>query len=109
MSAPYRYQSLRIGQPQIEQDNVKHTPRKMLLGLAHASHVRQFSVVRAFIEPLAEQTGVSGVVFDQEDRFDRFLVHPLCVCCGNLTFVSQKSLMLFTKPSKASNCTGLQR
>jgi len=29
--------------------------------------------------------------------------------CGNLAFVSQKSLMLFTRASKAFNCTGLVR
>ena len=110
MRPPYRFQSLRIGQPQVEQDDVDRMLRKMLLGLAHASDVRQLSVVRALlVEHLAEQAGVAGVVFDQQNRFDRFLAHPLCACCGNLAFVSQKSLMLFTRLSNASNCTGLLR
>src|ERR1700691_6673949 len=32
-----------------------------------------------------------------------FPTHQLCICCGSLTIVSQKSLMLFTRSSKASN------
>ncbi len=41
---------------------------KMLLGRTHAIHVRHFGFVRAvIIEHLAEQTGVSGIIFDQEN------------------------------------------
>ena len=70
---PYRSQSLCIGQSQVEQDNVDRMLRKILLGRTHASHVRQFCVVRALIvEHFAEQTGVSGIIFDQENCFDRF-------------------------------------
>ena len=61
------------------------------------------------VQHLAQQTGVSRVVFDQKKYLDRFSPHPLCSCCGNLTLVSQKSLMLFTRLSNASNCTGLVR
>src|SRR6202011_5562044 len=99
----YRSQSLNIGQTQVEQDNVKRPLRKELLGVAHALHMREFGVVRALLaEHLAEQTGVSRAVFDQQKYFDGFLAHALCLCCGNLTFVSQKSLMLFTRLSNAS-------
>ena len=84
--------------------------RKMLLGCTHILHVRQVGTVPTLLaQHLAEQQGVSGVIFDQEKLFDRFLAHPLCSCGNSLTFVSQKSLMLFTRFSNASNCTGLLR
>src|SRR5680860_278317 len=96
------------GNPRSSKNNVDRVLRKMLLGLTHARHVRQFDVARALlVEHLAQQTGVSGVIFDQEQQRDRLLAHPLCLC-GNLTFVSQKSLMLFTRLANSSNCTGLQ-
>ena len=59
--------------------------------------------------PRKNKKDVAGVVFDQENRFDCFHGRQLCVGCGNLTLVSQKSLMLFTRLSNASNCTGLVR
>ena len=53
--------------------------RKMLLGRAHAVHMRQFDVMRAvFVEHFAEQTGVSEIIFDQENCFDQFRTHSLC-------------------------------
>src|ERR1019366_9421725 len=76
----------------------------MFLGITHTPHVRQFGVVRtSFLEHLAKQTSVSGIIFNQEKYFHRLFAHPFCLCCGNLTFVSQKSLMLFTRASNASN------
>ena len=76
--------------------------------VAHALHVRQFGVVRALlVEHLAEQTGVSGVIFDQENCLDRFHVHPPRICGGNSTLVSQKSLMLFTRRLERVQLHGL--
>jgi hypothetical protein len=45
--------------------------REMLLGRAHALHVRQLGVA-LFVEHLAEQTSVGRIVFDQENRIERF-------------------------------------
>ena len=71
MSPPDRFQSLCIGQPQVKYDNVNCMGRKMLLGLTHGFCVRQFGLVRALIlERLAEQAGVSEVIFDQQKCFD---------------------------------------
>ena len=76
----YRFKSLRIGQPQIEQDNLDCMLCQMRLGRADARHVRQFGVVRALlVEHLAERAGVCEVVFDQQNRFDRCLAHARCV------------------------------
>jgi hypothetical protein len=48
----------------------------MLLGLANRRDVRQFGGVRALIiDHLAEQAGVSGVVFDQQDFSDSGPIH----------------------------------
>jgi hypothetical protein len=81
-----------VGQRQVEHDYVNRTRRKMLFGLTHTLHVRQFDLMRAWLtEHLAQQTGVPEVIFDQKKSCDRFLAHPLCLCCGHLTFVSQKS------------------
>ena len=78
VSPPYRFQSLCIGQTQVEQDNVDGVLRKMRLGIAHALHVRQLSVERALlVQHLADKTCVPGVIFDQEECFDQFRAHPL--------------------------------
>ena len=75
-----------------------------------ALHVDQFDFVcSVLVEHLAKQTGVSGVIFDHEEQFDRFLVHPPYLRWGNLAFVGQKSLMFFTRLSNAANCAGLLR
>ena len=51
----YRFQSLGIGQPQIEQDTVNRILRQILLGFSHARHVYQFGIVQALlVEHLAE-------------------------------------------------------
>ncbi len=108
--APQRFQSLCIGQPQVEQDNVDHMLGKMLLGVADASHLRDFQAMRVMlVDHFAEQARVAGVIFDEEKYLDRFLAHSGRAPRGSLTFVSQKSLMLFTRLSNASNCTGLLR
>src|ERR1700683_2930337 len=110
MGPPCRAYSLCLRQPQVQDDNVNRVVQKMLLCLTDALHVRQFGVLRVLVvEHLAEQSRISEVIFAQEKHSDRFLAHPPCLCCGNLTFVSQKSLMLFTRFSNASSCTGLLR
>ena len=65
---PYRSQSVSIGQPQVEQDDVDRMLRQVLLGLSHALHVGQFGCCEPLlVEHLAQQTGVSRVVFDQKN------------------------------------------
>src|ERR1700678_1355650 len=108
--APYRYQSLCIGQAEVEQDNVNRAYGQICLGILHAVHMDQFDVVRVLLgEHFAEQTRVSRIILNQENYFYRFWAHPPCLCCGSLTLVNQKSLMLFTRLSNASSCTGLVR
>ena len=73
----HRFKSLRIGQPQIEQNDLDRMLRQVRLGLGQALYVRQAGFVRPpLVEHLAERTGVCGVVFDQQNRPDRFLGHP---------------------------------
>lgn len=70
---------MRIGQPQVQQDNVKMMFRQVLLGIAHALHMRQLDNLGGLpLEHLAEQMGVAGVIFDQK-YFDRFVAHPRCL------------------------------
>src|SRR5579862_6147012 len=103
-------QSLRVGQSQVEQGDVEGTLPKLLFGFTHALGLPHFGFVRScLIEHLPKQTSVSGVVLDQEKQPKRLPNHAFCLGCGNLTLVSQKSLMLFTKASNASSCTGLLR
>ena len=110
VSPPNCLKPLGIGQSQIQQDNVDLTRCKMLLGFAHTLHMRQIRAARfVLMEHFAQQTGVSVVIFHHQNDPDRFLTHALCLCRGNLALVSQKSLMLFTRLSNASNCTGLLR
>jgi hypothetical protein len=46
--------------------------RKIRLGRTHARHVRQVGDVQTLLaKHFAEQTGVSGIVLDQENRFYR--------------------------------------
>jgi hypothetical protein len=62
---------LRIGQPQVEQYNVNLTLGEMLLSLTHALRVYQLDLLRdLLVEHLAEQTSVTGVIFDYEKHFD---------------------------------------
>jgi hypothetical protein len=69
-----RHQSLRIGQPQVQQDYVGRVRRKMLLGVSHALNMRQLSAERSFlVQHLAEKARVSGVIFDQQNSPDAFL------------------------------------
>ena len=57
---------------------------KVLLGRAHAIHVRHFGVMRAVIaEHFAEQSDVSGIIFDQENCFDQFGARLLNACADN--------------------------
>jgi predicted outer membrane lipoprotein len=67
VGSPDRFQPVRIGQPEVEQNNVNLTAREVLLRLAHGLHVCQFGVVRALlVEHLEEQTSISGVILDHE-------------------------------------------
>jgi hypothetical protein len=64
-----------------------------------------------FSEPaslsISRSKRVTRIVFNQQ-YVDRQAGH-LFAARGNLTLVSQKSLMLFTSASNASNCTGFVR
>ena len=76
MGPPYRFHPLGVGQPQVQEDHVNGMLRKIILGLTHALHVHQLGVLRSlFVEHLTEQTSVSGVIFDQENCFDRYQTH----------------------------------
>jgi hypothetical protein len=81
----YRFQSLRIGQPQVDQDDINRMLSKNLFGATHAFRVHQFGVAQALLsQHLAEQAGVAGVVFDQENLFDQFFTGTETVsisCC----------------------------
>ena len=82
------------------------------LGLAMPADMDQIVVSsRALlVEHLAKQTRIARIVLDQQKRLDRFVAHPaLRSAAASLTFVSQKSLMLLTRTSNASSCTGLLR
>jgi hypothetical protein len=71
MGAPYRFHSICIWQPQVQNDNVNRALREILLGVTDGPHVNQFSIVSAlFVEHLAEQAGVSGIIFDQQKHSD---------------------------------------
>ncbi len=81
-----------------------------LLRIGHALDVRQFGVVHAlFVEHFTKQTGVPVIVLNEQQHFDRLFAHSFPLRCGSRTCVSQKLLMLFTRSSNASNCTGLLR
>ena len=62
------FQSLRIDQTKIEQNNIDRMRREMPLGVAQTHHMRQSDIKRAMlVEHHAEQTGVSGIILDQEN------------------------------------------
>ena len=103
-------QSFRVDQAEIEQDEVDRVLREMPLPIRHALDVGHVRVVRTtLVEHLAEQTSVSRVVFDQEQRGDGVRAHLRCSCWGSLAYPSQNVLMLCTRSQNASNCCGLQR
>ncbi len=108
---PYPLESLRIGQSQVEQDDVGPALREVPLGVTHGSHERQLDEVRRTLlgEHFAKQASIAAVVLDQENRLGSVGAHPRWPECGSFTFVSQKSLMLFTTLSNASSWTGLLR
>ena len=109
MGTSDRLQSLGVAQPQVEQDQVERMGGQVLLRLSHVLDVRQFCVGRGLlVQHLPNQAGVSRVVFDQEQARCCHRAHPPCRF-GNLTFVSQKSVVLATSLSNAANCTGLLR
>ena len=69
-----RFQALRIGQGEIEQDDVDLVLGKILFRLVHAFDVDQCGSRRGrLVEYLPKQTRISGVVFNQENRLDRGL------------------------------------
>ena len=68
---PQRSQALRIGQREIEQNDVDLVLGKMFFRLAHAFHVDQCGSRRGrLVEYLPKQTRISGVVFNQQNRLD---------------------------------------
>ena len=68
---PERFQALRIGQGEIEQDDVDLVLGKMFFRLVHAFDVDQCGSRRGrLVEYLPKQTRISGVVFNQENRLD---------------------------------------
>ncbi len=101
---------LDIGKAKIKQNDVDRKPGDIVSGGAHTLYVDQHHPARAvLVEHLANQTCVAWIVFNKKNNVDRFPAHPLYLCCGNLTLVSQKSLMLLTTLSNSSSCTGLLR
>src|ERR1700732_5067779 len=95
-----------IRQSHVQQDDVHSTLGKMCLGFPQAQEVRQFETAGSLIaEHLANQTGISRVIFDQKN-LERFFFHKRG-SCGNLTTDSQKLSMLFTTSRKPSRPTGL--
>ena len=72
--------------------------------------VRHLRVGRILLfEHFAEQTCEPAIILDQQNSLDRRVAHPGWLCCGNMTLVSQKSLMLRTSASNASSVTGFRR
>ena len=74
----HRFKSLRIGQPQIEQNDLDRMLRQV--ASRPRSRTSRASIrfrANPLVEHLAERTGVCGVVFDQQNRSDRFPGHPL--------------------------------
>jgi len=56
---------------------------KILLGRTHAIHMRHFRIMRALIiEHLTEQTGVSGIIFDQKNCLAQICTHLLGIHAG---------------------------
>ena len=112
---PHRLQPLRVGQPEIEQDDVDGmlvpgAPRPR----SCTRRASRRSCERLLVEHLAQQARVAGVVLDDRrsaavrGRWASIRARS-SAHAGSLTFVSQKSLMLFTRLSNASSCTGLVR
>ena len=98
MGAAYRAQSLRIGQSRIEQDYVDNVLHEMRFRGAHAINARHFGIVLAvLIEHLAEQADVSGIIFNQQNRFDHFRAHQRNPCTGDSAFVGWRSSMRAAK------------
>ncbi len=79
MSPAHSVEAGRVRQAEVEKDNVKLPLLQILLGLRHGLNVGEFSVALAlFVDHFAEQTSVSGIVFDEKKHLDRFLVHCIC-------------------------------
>ena len=114
--ASYRFDTVRVRQPEIQEDDIDDVRREMRFSLRHRLHVDEVRGMRAaLVQHLAQQPGIAEVVLDEEKAGDLpekagdLLCHSLFLCCGSFTFVSQKSLMLLTRFSNASSCTGLVR
>jgi hypothetical protein len=96
-----------VGQAEVEHDQIDRVMGEVRFRITHALDMRQLDVVgRLFAEHLAHQASVSGTVFDQENAGD---CHQVLLCWGSSVLINQKSLMLFTRSSNASSCTGLLR
>jgi hypothetical protein len=69
---------VRIGQPQVKQNDVNLVLRQMLLGIRQAFHVREIGLPQALvIQHLAQQKRIARIIFDQEKYLDGFRWHPL--------------------------------
>ena len=102
--------TVRVGQSEVQQDDIDAIARQVLFRFTHALHVCHFDLVRGLLlEHLAEQACVARVVLDQQQPDGGLAFHPLGLWRGSLALVSQNSLMLLTRLSKASSCTGLLR
>src|ERR1700676_2434127 len=95
-----------VRQSQVQQHHVHPAFRQMNHGFAHAQVVCQFETAGLLrTEHLAQQTGISGVIFNQENMESLFLHER--VSRGSLTTDSQKLSMLFTTLRNPSRSTGL--
>jgi hypothetical protein len=73
VSPPNCFQSLHVGQSQVEQDNVNRMFGKIFCGVGHALDVDQFAMVRSLRdEHFADYPGISVIIFDQENFAERF-------------------------------------
>ena len=100
--------TLRVGQVKIEEDHVECGVGDMPLGFRHVGCEDQIDIVLAvFAQHFAKQPRVAGIVFDNQQCLDRTGFHRSASNRGNWTLVSQKSLMLLTRLSNSSSCTGL--
>ena len=63
--------SLRVGQSQVQQDDIHRVSGKIFFRLDHAFHMSQRDVVSALlVQGFPEQAGIPRVVLDQEKGFD---------------------------------------
>lgn len=104
LSPPHCFQPVSVRQPKVEKNDVEFGFLETSLRLTHRCHLSQLRAARSLVvEHLSKQAGVARIILDQEKPLDCVETHAVCVRFGSLTFVSQKSLMLLTRLSKAFN------